>query len=736
MLKLKIIIVCIAWLLQLQTLRSQSNFEFDLPYSNSKILEIATYQNKIIVTGEINENYYDVFIAIIDTSTKQILTRNYSSPNREIHPRLQIINDKIYLLFWEYDGSIGDKPIINILDINLNVLLNTALITGVDFEIYGSTCDGNQIAYVGQLGPGNSDFIIYFLDKNGNGNYKVLSDSKHNWFYEPAFDLNNNLALIGGTDNNIASPDVEYNYSLFKFNPITDKVLYSLTQKTNYKDVGKGVYCFGNENINIGNSSRNNIDNLQVFNLSNDGNIKYNYLISTNNKSQSLIVNGSCKDGKYIYICGQLLDNSNNKSWGFVMKLLPDDCSIVFSKISKIENLLFTNINLINNDIVITSTKNLANQNYGISSILSTDRNGNSCYLDSLNLNKVSELLILTKINENITSSNFGQAILNINNNLAKSDLIVTKCFFNPCLSFELVKTDYYSGCGIDSIKLSVNPNPSNYMFSWNTSETTNSIIARKTGKYKVYIRSIDNLDCVDSIDIDIEINNNSNSGGKLNKLIVDNESYTFSSDTVFSNNVDCRKIKFKNISNVDITINEQSFSINKQYSLPSSQFPLKIKAKDSVNLVYCFNSNISGIFRDTLIIFDECNPHKLKFVAYSVIPDKVGSNKCNSEYDLTFNKKLIEKNIKFLNSFPNPINDNLNISFEIEDVSTTESLDFEYTIYNIIGMELVKDYVSIQSIDNNLCTLTIPFLNLSKGNYFIKVKHLSFIKSFWIIKD
>jgi hypothetical protein len=151
---------------------------------------------------------------------------------------------------------------------------------------------------------------------------------------------------------------------------------------------------------------------------------------------------------------------------------------------------------------------------------------------------------------------------------------------------------------------------------------------------------------------------------------------------------------------------------------------------------LYCFNSNISGIYRDTLIINDECNSHKLKFVSYSVIPDKIGSNKCNSEFDISFNRKLIEKNIKFSNFFPNPVSDNLSINFEIDNSSSTESLDFEYTIYNVIGIELVKDNISYNSVDNNLQTITIPFFDLSKGNYFVKVKHFSSIKSFWIIKE
>jgi WD40 repeat protein len=312
----------------------------------------------------------------------------------------------------------------------------------------------------------------------------------------------------------------------------------------------------------------------------------------------------------------------------------------------------------------------------------------------------------------------------------------VATCNVNliPKMNFKIIKQEYSSGCGIDSIKLNVNPNPSDFIYGWNTLETNSSITVSKTGKYKVYIRSKDaNFNCIDSLEIDVLIDSKA---GNTNSLLIDVENKIISLDTIYSHLIDCRNLKIKNISDKSILINDKSFNINKQFSLPSSQFPLIINAKDSISLVYCFSSLNSGIYRDTLMINDECYPHKLRFVSYSIIPDKSGNNKCGNDYELKFNNKLIERNLNFLSVFPNPANESINIEYEFVYKVDNNEIDLEYSIYNLVGMKLISDEIKIQQNTSNVNQINVSLKNLVPSNYYILLKYKTFEKIFWIIKE
>ncbi|MCX6147773.1 MAG: WD40 repeat domain-containing protein [Candidatus Kapabacteria bacterium] len=333
----------------------------------------------------------------------------------------------------------------------------------------------------------------------------------------------------------------------------------------------------------------------------------------------------------------------------------------------------------------------------------------------------------------NINVKQTGNYSCTISNGLCNK---ITTCNVNliPKMNFKITKQEYSSGCGIDSIKLNVNPNPSDFIYGWNTLETNSSITVSKTGKYKVYIRSKDaNFNCIDSLEIDILIDSKA---GNTNSLVIDVENKIISLDTVYSHLIDCRNLKIINTSDKSILINDKSFNINKQFTLPSSQFPLIINAKDSINLVYCFFSLNSGIYRDTLILNDECYPHKLRFVSNSIIPDKSGNNKCGNDYELKFNNKLIEKNLNFLSIFPNPANESINIEYEFNNKIDNSEIDLEYSIYNLVGMKLISDEIKIQQNTSNVNQINVSLKNFVPSNYYILLKYKTFEKIFWIIKE
>lgn len=714
-----------------------SYFEYDLPYSNSKIKEITTYQDKIIVVGEINENYFDVFVAIIDTSNGNIKSRVFSSASREVGPHLQILNSQIRVMFWELINAGYDNQIECVLDFNLNLIKINQLMISNDAQIEGNRNNNSMDAYVGLVGTGNADLLVYSsTNATGKSICKLIGSNVLHSGLDCDFDNENNLQIIALTylDN--------YNYYLLKLDSTLNNVIYSVILRSNYRDFGLKTHYVDNQNIFIGSSLRLKNEFLQIFNYNDQGLVKFNIIIKAlknSNSNYDIIPNGSCKDNKYIYIVGNFLNKDLNIRKGFILKIDPKSGNILWSKFSKSDNCKFNSISLFGKNLIIAATRNISDIDYGNSFVFETNINGESCLLDNFEVESFPETLNIIKKDVNVKDFNINLQNNYINNTYSNLKVEKNNCIvseINPCLKFKLDKTNFGSGCGIDSVLLSINPKLSNYKYIWNTSETLSSIIARKSGKYKVYIQDTENIDCLDSIEIDIEITNNINNGSKLDKLLFEDESYINFLDSVYSNVLECRKIKVKNISNSNITLSQFNFNINSQFSIPASQFPLTIDSKDSAYVLYCFYSNSQGIFRDTLIINDECNSHKLKFVVYSVMPDRVGSNKCNSEFELNFNKILIEKDIKFLNEFPNPVNDNFNVNFEFENNNKIVNLMFEYVIYNMIGLELFRNQIYVASNEQNQNTLTIPVLELNKGNYFVKVKHYLSEKSFWIQKD
>lgn len=332
----------------------------------------------------------------------------------------------------------------------------------------------------------------------------------------------------------------------------------------------------------------------------------------------------------------------------------------------------------------------------------------------------------------NINVKQTGNYSCTISNGLCYKILI---CNVNliPKINFELNKVEFSAGCGLDSVKLTVNPFLNDFIYTWNPVNNGQSIMVTKTGKYKVYIRSKDaNFNCIDSLETDILITKNSNS---RNNLSFKDEDKINSMDTIYSNLTDCRNLKVYNNSSTDVLLDEFSFKINKNFSLPSSQFPILIKSNDSSNIVYCFNAVNSGIYRDTLLISDLCTSHKIKFVAYSLKPDGKGKNKCDISYDFVFSKILKEKNITFKSVFPNPTNNFINIDFEEVKGDTTSNLNytFDYSIYSIIGSKVIENQIQIEN-KNNSIILDISFL--SSGNYYLMIKHNESERMYWIVRE
>ncbi|HRP02299.1 MAG TPA: YCF48-related protein [Candidatus Kapabacteria bacterium] len=184
-----------------------------------------------------------------------------------------------------------------------------------------------------------------------------------------------------------------------------------------------------------------------------------------------------------------------------------------------------------------------------------------------------------------------------------------------------------------------------------------------------------------------------------------------------------CLPITLINHSAKDYILDDIYMLKNLSFSVPLSQFPLTIPAKDSINLNVCFSPLELGELRDTIKIGDICGTHLLPLLSYGVLNQSDANSKC--EVPLLFNPKGISQSYSaiFYQPIPNPASDYVQISYEINKPQG-QSTDFTTLLTNLMGKKFSNyEIISKSTISNNdieVETGVIKFntIDLANGYY------------------
>jgi hypothetical protein len=176
-----------------------------------------------------------------------------------------------------------------------------------------------------------------------------------------------------------------------------------------------------------------------------------------------------------------------------------------------------------------------------------------------------------------------------------------------------------------------------------------------------------------------------------------------------------CKTFKLTNFGNYDIVFDNAQLFQNVEFSFPQSQFPLKVKSKESVDVSACFyplkvkkDQN-----RDTLRLFFKCLTKDIILIGNSDSLILNGDSKCE------VNMKLYTTQVPFDyfidGVFPNPAFNVININIGLPEESS-----LQFGIYNSQG-QLLNNYENSMKLFSGIYELSINVENLENGLYFLK---------------
>ncbi|HPO61468.1 MAG TPA: T9SS type A sorting domain-containing protein [Candidatus Kapabacteria bacterium] len=173
-------------------------------------------------------------------------------------------------------------------------------------------------------------------------------------------------------------------------------------------------------------------------------------------------------------------------------------------------------------------------------------------------------------------------------------------------------------------------------------------------------------------------------------------------------------KIGIFNFSDSEIIIDNLFLSINTNFSIPQTQFPLIIPAKQTIPLEVCFyedkyfSNNL--IYYDTITYIDKCGFVSLP-ISIELEPTVfTGNSNCNVPIYFGTN---IEQKIEATIS-PQPATEEMHILFNqaIKD-------DIDFYIYSVIGNLIETKSIKL----NNEGNLKLQLINYESGIYFLVIK-------------
>ena len=272
--------------------------------------------------------------------------------------------------------------------------------------------------------------------------------------------------------------------------------------------------------------------------------------------------------------------------------------------------------------------------------------------------------------------------------------------------------------CNSDSTMLMAQMGYRSYI--WSDGQKGRTVSITQPGEYTV--RVIDSLGCeavslpviISGIDLD-----NFLSSSFSGKKVLDFDSTVLGSKT-------CITLSFINRNSLmDYQLELPYIMRNIEFSMPMSQFPIRIKPGDSLSLDICFSPDSVGMWRDTIVFRDTCSslvfPLKGKGVPFII--DQ------NSDCDVNITSTILSTgNQQLFDIRPHPIRNQLNLYALIKDI-TIHSLQL-FDVYGktydfqVPSMMQSNQYAIPDHIPSGMY---VPLIETSKG--MIQLKPILIIK-------
>jgi hypothetical protein len=168
-----------------------------------------------------------------------------------------------------------------------------------------------------------------------------------------------------------------------------------------------------------------------------------------------------------------------------------------------------------------------------------------------------------------------------------------------------------------------------------------------------------------------------------------------------------CANITIHNLSEKDVEIPDILMSKNLDFSIPQSQFPLLIPAKDSIDLEVCFKARfpLYGIYRDTLTYFKDCVFARIALAAEIDTTKYVANSRCDVIINIVTNYDTLSNPEPIL--YPNPNTGLVWIN------SNNKKGDISLEIYNIFGEQIKSLQLQAKELP-----IKIDVSDLVDGNY------------------
>ena len=261
--------------------------------------------------------------------------------------------------------------------------------------------------------------------------------------------------------------------------------------------------------------------------------------------------------------------------------------------------------------------------------------------------------------------------------------------------------------CNNDSTTLSADPGYVSYV--WNDGQKGRTISVKSPGNYTVSV--IDSLGCISQslplaisrIDLDNFLSS-SFSGKKELEF-----------DSTVIGNSTCVSLLFTNRNTMmDYELELPFIRRNIEFSIPMSQFPIRIKPGDSLSLEICFSPDSVGMWRDTIVFRDTCTAliFPLKGIGIPYIIEE--ESDCKVQLTTSF---LTNGHRKLFEIRPNPLKDYMVIQSLDNHVNITglvlcDVLGVKHSIH--VSNSMSEYYVEIPELLNS--GLYIPLIETSSG--------------------
>ncbi|NBO69407.1 hypothetical protein EBV26_02840 [bacterium] len=260
--------------------------------------------------------------------------------------------------------------------------------------------------------------------------------------------------------------------------------------------------------------------------------------------------------------------------------------------------------------------------------------------------------------------------------------------------------------CNSDSTELQAPKGFRSYL--WSNGETNRTVTIKEPGQYHAIL--IDSLGCTylsDTITIGkVDLDNFLSTSISGKKVLL--------FDTTVIGSKTCIELTFTNKNPFSEYLLELPFiKRNIQFSMPSSQFPMKIKPLDSLTLNVCFSPDSIGLWKDTMMFRDTCSSLVYPLIGYAIPFEINDVFKCGLHVKSAI---LSNGEGKYFQLFPHPIMGLARL------VSPIDIAIYSIELYDIYGKSYQSELLSDMSrkeheFEVNVPSgLYVPFIHSSIG--------------------